>query len=241
MIIVEFVGLPGSGKTTITKEICSLLKNESYSVYTRGVFNSYWDTIDKIERRKRYIHFIVNNIRLSIELVIYLMLLKPIRIETFDFGYQFYRIVYKMYEAIKNAKREGFDFIVYDQGLLQALWSIHVSGTPRREESLKKWIKRICDMTFKDENYFIIFLKDNHDVVIERIKKRHTMESRFDLMDQNTAGLKLKLTEKNLALIVETALKSKSVDGTYFTTSKCKTIEKLPEIVKEMIPKKQEC
>lgn len=213
LLFVEFLGLPGAGKTTIANQTVRGLQKLDFNVYTRDLFMADRASVKPRERRIRYFSFCVRNFLLLLTTIRYANSIKPFNIDAFDFGYQFFRIANKMNEACRYATRRKCQIIVFDQGVLQALSSIALSGQMRSRSLLKRRMLHFHNHLFDGKDMFIPFINVEIEIANQRIRQRPSFESRFDRMDTEVSKIKLSENAKNLLLIFETVLELERVKG----------------------------
>ena len=164
---IEFIGLPGVGKTTIANEVASLLRKRGADVA------QYSDvmTIDrslhfrKIRYGVRFVCFLISNIMLVVKL---LLALRPLR---GGFRIQLWRAqkllkLLFFYEISPSAKTR---VQLLDQGILQCIWTLGMSGADISERSIRHIMS--C-MRVRDIPDAVIFLNSKAGVVRTRYLDR---------------------------------------------------------------------
>ena len=192
-MIIEFNGLPGTGKTTVANQFANLLKQVNVECYT-----SY--TI--IENRfRRYFSYFYNG---SLSLYFWGMVYafgscKEIKISRLKF-ISLLIYYFRTYECFE--KNNCDNILIIDQGVLQAVISIVHSDEIIRTYALKKIFE--C---FKRKNIDIIRVdcENNIQLSYERIEKRGQNSGRLDICTAEERSIILKSQVRNFSVIRQTA------------------------------------
>ena len=75
------------------------------------------------------------------------------------------------------------DVILLDQGLLQEIWSVGITGNPPHG----KFLKREINPLFLDRSTLIIYCQLDVNTALKRIQNRQTKNSRFDRLNSTQA------------------------------------------------------
>jgi len=110
----------------------------------------------------------------------YALQVTPLNKRSLRHGLTFLRELYKLRRTVREAARSGYDIVLFDQRLMQYIWSIAVPGSPPPDISLIRLLKRVSDDI---PQVFVLFDVDV-PTAIERITKRSTMGSYFDRFDR---------------------------------------------------------
>lgn len=166
--IVEFFGLPGSGKTTLCNELMG---------FSNIKFGKIEDIIDLYHHESllwKLSHFPIKS---SLKLLLFLLLMPNKNNNTRDYYYSLFILTMTYYYS-KHQRQ--FDFIAVDHGLMQQLSSIflnmdfHIS-----ERSLKRYVSffESCKVDIP------IYCQITKEEAFERIKHRNRRDSgRIDAM-----------------------------------------------------------
>lgn len=200
--IIELFGLPGCGKSTLTRSILSILQGEYPGIVLRrsdisGQINKYWDR------------------PLCLFLCLVLKLLKPTNYKTKTFLLKYalsfplnrYSIIYLLYTVMvvdlyRNNKTQ---IIVLDEGIIQFLSSIPHDNVIKKVELIERITNSINEIPF-DALYVECQL--DLDSTMYRIKQRNKKD-RFAYKD--SLGELLMIKETNLALISNAIARNKVI------------------------------
>lgn len=188
-LIVEFIGLPGAGKTTVSRRVVSELDSAGHKCLTRDV----WGELRKAHRRShpsvslkdvyQFFVFCVRHMHVAFHALSYALQVTPLNMRSLRHGVTFLRKLYKLYfirRTVREAARGGYDIILFDQGLMQYIWWIAVPRSPLPDISLIRLLKSVSD---EMPQVFVLFDVDV-PTAIERITNRSTMGSYFDRFDR---------------------------------------------------------
>lgn len=202
--IVELYGLPGCGKSSLTKSLLlDLQKNCTTEIIKRSdismVINKYWN-------RPLYLFFVLlvhlfkpSNIKLKILLLKY----------TISFPLNRYSIIYLLYMiiVIDLYKNNNNKTIILDEGIVQFLSSIpHNIPIPIKEVNLVKRISKTIESM--NINYLCVECQLDREINVQRLKQRNRND-RFAYRK----GLEdlLNTKESNLSLIANEIAKNKLI------------------------------
>lgn len=167
-IIIEFNGLPGTGKSTIVNELKRLLEKDGYRV-EKGYYHRIWE--------KFHYPFIIIPFCVTLYLKIcrFSNSLKPRKYRTHQSG-----VVYYTRSYLKANKYCSSDFILIDQGIIQDIVTIAWLDKilPDDISPLSSVIMKIKKMNVK---FLRVDCDNNIDLsekrIIERPSKNHLFES----------------------------------------------------------------
>lgn len=194
-LIIEFNGIPGSGKTTLTNDlIIDLKKNE--------------DSIEILKKRLKKPS--KKNAR---QLIGFLLGIKPSSIKA---GYFVFMDLFKnkkinkenllrIYSLIivfdfyqKQCRLDNEEIIVADDGIIQQIISLYYGSELRLDHDLTKLIKYIKK---RIPNLMIININLSIDQTLKRLKQRNSNISRIQTVDEITALQILRVQENNFKKI----------------------------------------
>lgn len=211
--IIEFIGTPGSGKSRLSETFFEKLK------ITTKVLNISYE-IGKAKKRERIIlklkyvlYFLLKNIILSIKIWKYLKSVKCLKrkLKLF-FNFLFIQgIIWK--------NMEKYNYIIFDQGLLQGIWSyvidLEKNDTLKIEEGF-----RILGVN--NYNYLTVLIEVERNEIIKRLSLRKGTQSSFEKIE-NTIILEKKINDSRKIL---KDIFEKSKKNLKLQNNKLKDIEK---------------
>jgi hypothetical protein len=106
--------------------------------------------------------------------------------------------------ALSRIRHYGFDPVILDQGIVQDLWSVTLTGSRWSQGAMERVLKGIL----RDANLFLVlvFLDIGVDVAAERIRRRPPSTSRFDHLDPPQAKRLLASRETTLKRLFDQAV-----------------------------------
>jgi thymidylate kinase len=193
-LVVEFVGPPGSGKTTNCRHFEEVLKKRGLEVFTLQDIKDYVRNMHFIQKTGLVLQFIF----LRGHLFLYFSsCLIYNRIFNWNSLYRFIRLsLFNL--ALKQVKKKGYvDVVLLDQWMIQELWS----ATIFRTHSYRKLVRPLSKFYFHTD----IVLYFNIDVITasERIGKRKSGRSRFDRLDKDRRVAELLKFDSYLSLLYQ--------------------------------------
>lgn len=186
-MIIEFSGLPGSGKTTTVKALMKSLEDKGY------------ECIEPVRKKRffRYLdYFRFDNLKLRYFL--FLFSKKYIHFKDFIYFSNWFLDFYNYYKS--NNTISNNRIILVEQGLLQLL--ISISFTKRMTDSND--IKNILHYINKKGVVFsIIYCFSDIETVYYRLRERGISGRRIDSMDEASMKDALRIQEQNFSLLYD--------------------------------------
>lgn len=183
--IVELVGLPGAGKTTVSQQIALKLQERGLQIVSRDEILKQWHQENALQKAIKLLPNNFNHWNILINSLGFALQVKPINQQSFSKAAKIFTNVRRNDEV---AKLPHSEIILLDQGLLQEIWSVSITGTPPPT----KYLKREIAPLFHNRPTIILHCQINIDTALHRVRNRQTMTSRFDLMDLTKAHSLLK-------------------------------------------------
>jgi len=175
-LTVEFVGLPGVGKTTVSQQVALKLRERNLRIVSRNEILNQWRQKNIWQKVFKLIFNNFNQWQILINSLIFASKVKPINCQSFLKAAKIFVNV-KRNDAAATSK--DFDIVLLDQGSLQETWSVIVTGnTPEI-----KYLKREIISLFYNRQALIVYCQIDIETSLQRIQNRQTNNSRFDLMD----------------------------------------------------------
>jgi thymidylate kinase len=175
---VQFIGLPGAGKTTLCKLLESHLSRLGYTVENRSNMDKWMSqrhAIYKTWLRLRYGLIYLSLIRPTLR---FISTIKPLKIEVLK---RSIRPALSLITQKTYSSKNSFEFLLMDQGELQEIWSLIVSSREYSPKSKNDFILEIINKS--DNNDVIIYLKSSGILSSKRVSTRKHGDSRFEKID----------------------------------------------------------
>ncbi len=229
-LVYEFTGLPGSGKTTVTKEVIHCLGREgirtpSYE-YLREQRSFKFTHAGQLIKYLLFFLFCLKKWKVSLQLARYMLKIKPLSRDRVKFTVAFLRTYYFIDSLLK--KKADHDVIVLEEGLVQNIWGMFISGHPPDSTELKPILQRVCQVL----PISVVHVNVDVQTAIQRIQQRTYGAGRFDKIEITEAERLLNVHEKHLQEIIGLIL---SLDCHLFTIDgKAEIGEKVMTIVKDI-------
>jgi thymidylate kinase len=173
-LLCELVGLPGSGKTTAAAHIVQAMRSEGWSCGDRSSLRS--GSRSRALSRVRRIEFHLRNPSHLAAALRFGSSVRPMNIASLTRAYRVSNWAY----GISPAQTRGWDRIVLDQGVLQELWSVTISGTRWSAAALDAILRTV--LRDADISLALVYLDVSPEVAFERLRRRAPTSSRFDHM-----------------------------------------------------------
>lgn len=209
MKVIEFSGLPGSGKTTLINCILSNIDNNNI-ITRKELFNNF----NKSSLLDKCIYSI-----LCIDLDFFILLLYLAIIYNSDF--KFVKKLIGLYLCMIYHQNTSIKDVILDEGFLQFITSIIFDLKLKDNKKLDKFVR----LLFRKFNIIEIRCDINIDIAIKRIKERKRNLDRYSYNYDNTE-LKNLLTTKeyNLNLLLKYARNKITVPTNIIDTTTITTI-----------------
>lgn len=178
-LLVEFLGLPGSGKTTLVEAVFPELVQQGYVVVTKHQLHRWRATKSRFFSYLLLLRTPFLTFKHLSNLLVFLNSLdQPHKIG-------FKRLLLGILincQLTAFAKEVKFDVMLLDQGSLQNLWSIAAFSTKFSEVAILKCIVDCCDL--HDFDVLHVNINASPELAVSRINQRQSFNSRFDLMNE---------------------------------------------------------
>jgi adenylate kinase family enzyme len=183
-LLVEFVGLPGAGKTTVSQQVVSKLSDRGLPLISRSEILKQWHQENTSQKLFKLFPYNLNDLSVLFHSFLLATQVKPINLQSFIQAGKVFSNVKRNDTVVRAGDRQ---IILLDQGLLQEIWSVALTGTVPPMACLKREMTSL----FHKRSMVFVYFKVDIDTAVSRIKTRATMNSCFDRMDSRRAYLSL--------------------------------------------------
>lgn len=180
-LIVEFVGLPGAGKTTVAYKVAEKLCSQEVHIISRSEIISQWHQINGLRKIFRLFPLDANH---------WQVLTHALKLSLQVAPTTWWSII-QAAKVFSNVKRNddvvqdrNYQVLLLDQGPLQEVWSILLKG----ELSQKKLLEKAVSPIFKERRISVVHSKVAMKTALGRIQGRpRKLECPFDQMEKDKA------------------------------------------------------
>jgi thymidylate kinase len=194
-LVVEFLGLPGVGKTTVLSPVAAQLQAAGISIVLRNEILQQWQALSGLQRLRQWMPSTLNQWQVLMQSVGLAAQVKPINLPSFS----------KAVKIFSNLKRldqiQSPQLVLLDQGMLQETWSVGITGEPPTEVQLRSRLAPLFDQ----RSLAIVYFKADPNLALDRLQQRSTQNSRLNQMSPQTAQAMLSRYAPYLDDILATA------------------------------------
>jgi hypothetical protein len=178
-LFIEFVGLPGSGKSTVAAEVVARLQSEGYRSQIRPPL--FRDRQRGIVHRIRFLYFRLTSWRLAFALLAFTVSVRPRRSSRLPHLRQLLFLAY----YLREKRNDDLDVVILDQSILQALWGSVVPS----EAFSRSRLTRLARLLYKDHPGLVSFVYFPMEPALaaSRVVARGTPGNRFDMLSPEAA------------------------------------------------------
>ena len=178
-LVVEFVGLPGSGKTTVSHLVTSKLKAKGIKIVSREEILREWHQKKALQKLLKLLSSNSNQWNILRKSLAFAAQVKPINLQSFLRAGKVFVNVKRNDDVVRAGNCQ---IILLEQGLLQTVWSVVITGSIPQ----LGYPKRAMTALFDNRSIAIVNCKIDLNTAVFRIKNRprkKKKDSYFDLMD----------------------------------------------------------
>lgn len=197
--IIEFNGVPGVGKTTISMELIDKLQGQGFNVLNFSTYrkNQTYNFIGKNLKRMKLVLF-------NLDMILWIFKLRP-----YNYIYRLKHLLDALTiedELDKLNKNYMYDFIIVEQGIIQALSAVLDANLYKNNHTVEKFLRKI----YKKYNIEIISCSLEVDLALNRLKTRNRFGNygKLDSLDDkkilNSLYKSIEANLKNLTYYLST-------------------------------------
>lgn len=203
-MIVEFVGLPGAGKTTVAGAVVRLLRLHGASVTDRENIQRWLQNLPPIQKAAFTLYKPGRLLRTAIAAFTYSVSVRPI---TRDHVSRAARTPFYKPYLEHFLDRHACEVCVLDQWSLQELWSLHIDGSARRVDEPGRLVKALLS----EEPLLYVFLRIAPAEAARRVASRSHGGSRFDGLDRHMTAIWFRQLSIAMEEVVATVAQERTV------------------------------
>ena len=197
-LVCELVGLPGAGKTTAAARIVQQMRAEGYVCGERrsiggGVRSRAISKLRRMGFHVTHSHHLAAALRLGLSV-------RPLNIASVSRAFRVSSWAY----ALSRMRNRGFERVILDQGIVQELWSVTLTGSRWSPEALDEMLRGLFAATAVSPA--LVYLDVGIDEAAARLRQRPIGTSRFDRMGLAQVRELLSSREARLKQLFERAV-----------------------------------
>jgi hypothetical protein len=204
LVFLEFIGLPGAGKSTVARKLHVALEKSGINVVsvkdvTASNRRTGRDFKKTVRRISFYLEYIIRHAGFFNLLLGYVLKTRPLSIsDAFRIRHIFG--LDEVYRQIESGRlSNSYEVAISEDGFLQVAWSLtSMRDVPRTEDVI-----RLLENLMSRHRIYPIFVMVDPHTALERMLQREGGRSRFALCARNEALTRLKHQRQLLRVIYE--------------------------------------
>lgn len=183
MVILDFYGMPGSGKSTISHMLAEQIREKGYSVIEPS-----WTLDNKESSIKRILKKLL--LAVAYEICHPLVIKKTMGCAGSNgtsAKQQFKLWVNLAYTMNYESRKKGADFMIMDEGIAQGIVSLFTGASELEYDKCYSYLKNKIYSTIT-----FVYINIDTETALQRLEKRGTKKSR---VDQLSSEVKIKMLE----------------------------------------------
>lgn len=183
-LFVEFYGLPGSGKSTLSHLVAERLRREGHVVDEPS-----YETDHQHPLPKRVKKMAVGGYWLVFHHEQFSHIKNIVRQNGYTGMEAFKQIVNVIQKMRIYNSPKAFEIVIIDQGLIQASISLSMYGAVKAKENYERLLRLMPNAT----NALRVYIDVDNETAIDRMRKRKTNDSRVEKLKDHNLEIKMLL------------------------------------------------
>lgn len=198
MVIVEFFGMPGSGKTYLAEKLSTVLKGKGLRISDRSLSLAKTNFITRMSVKLALVLWCMpGNIGAVRAIMSAVMAYKPAGlVKSVKLTYNWLYLL-----ALIQSESRQHDVIVLDQGLGQAIWSMLFHGHGRPDAKPEGNLFTTILGILRPSSVGIIHVHASHDLIRRRVCERANGRSPLDREMQASWRRAVSVSEESMVLL----------------------------------------